>query len=247
MTVSVTGVSIKSPTGSVIADATINGNSGTVSLNGLSDNTQIRSIVIEATSGSSMLLTSLSSANTGSINLNRTLPGLNLDAQSLLGSAVGDNQVGLGTLRTIFGSSVTINGTLSKAGYTSASVSLTVNLGTGGSPVQSQWAEMSINNSTRTITATIKHDQLTTQLVGMDLFNFINNTAGVIPARVGTNGTTWYNPSDSSDLALLKSAVGTLVGKTWNNAELADLVGKQLYFKQNASDADNEKYTIIFQ
>ncbi|HWQ42532.1 MAG TPA: cell wall-binding repeat-containing protein [Desulfosporosinus sp.] len=107
----------------------VNGESATIDLSSDSNKLMLSSIQISASPANSTLqLTGF----TGQIlNDTFTLPNT-ITASDLLGSAIKDGDVSLGSMRALFGSSVTLNGTLTGPGNSGrvSSVSLTLNLGT---------------------------------------------------------------------------------------------------------------------
>lgn len=242
ISLTVGSINILGPSDSIIASGTFSGSSCTVDLAGKSPNTMITGIaVIGANEGSSLLLTGVNASSGYSATLNKTLsPSMKITPADLLGFPVPGDDISLSSLRG-FGSSITVNGTLSKTGYTSKSLSVTINL--GGSTVAIEWATLTLNDASNTITATIKADRLGTPVVGMDLFGLLYDKLGQIPDAVSTDGSTWRNPLDNVQREALKVDIAKLPNpdKTWGTLTLGDLVGKVMYFKKDAT-----VYTVLF-
>lgn len=125
---------------------TVNGTSYTYDLSSSSNSTMIRDIEISAVPvNSTLVLTQISSPKTGVVsgivtsptnpdnslmysNQTFTLPGT-ITMSNIFGNLITNGDVSVGSLRALFGSSVTFTGTLSSSGSSSSTVTLTINLG----------------------------------------------------------------------------------------------------------------------
>lgn len=124
---------------------TLNGTSATIDLSASSGTSTISSLQITGNpADSTLVLTGITSPKTGSISGTVTSPtnqsnSLLFSSQTftlpktitmsdLLGSSISNGDVSVGSLRTLFGSSVTFNGTISSSGNATSNVSLTFKL-----------------------------------------------------------------------------------------------------------------------
>lgn len=159
----------------------------------------------------------------------------------LFGGTISGGDVSIGSLRSLFGSYVTLNGTLSKSGYDSSDVSLTLNLGTSSGNLNNEWATMSINNTTRTITANIKASD--TLLSSIGIKDLLTSSIGVLPTYVKAGSSTWISPSSEEGRGDIRTAIGTMLGMSWSIATLGDLKGEEIQFK----DQNSNIWTIEFK
>ncbi|MCB8817610.1 cell wall-binding repeat-containing protein [Desulfosporosinus shakirovi] len=228
-----------------IADDTVNGTSGSADLTGFAGTQMVGAIDITASPEDSTLkLTSLVSPRTSTVTFdNKTFSVSNPITMSDLLPAIKNGDVSIGTLRDLFGSSVTFNGTLSKSGYSTSSVSLTLKLSSSVTPPNNEWVTMKINESTRDITATIKSGKGSTKLSTMGINNLLVNSGGVIPVSVKPDGGDWNDPTTTTGKAKIKADIETLVGTTWADATLSNLGNKKILFK----DQNNNTWTINFK
>ncbi|MDA8226444.1 MAG: cell wall-binding repeat-containing protein, partial [Desulfitobacterium hafniense] len=228
-----------------IADDTVNGTSGSADLTGFVDTQMVGAIDITASPADSTLkLTSLVSPGTGTVSFsNKSFSLSNPITMSDLLPAIKNGDVSIGTLRDLFGSSVTFRGTLTKSGYSDSSVNLTLNLSSTVTPPNNEWTTMTINQSTHDITATIKSGKGITKLSTMGINNLlVNSAAGVIPVSVKPDGGTWNDPTTTTGKAKIKTDIATLVGTTWAEATLGQLVNKKIFFE----DQNSNEWTINF-
>ncbi|WP_088188385.1 cell wall-binding repeat-containing protein [Desulfosporosinus sp. FKA] len=125
---------------------TVNGTSYVYDLSTSSNSTMIRDIEISAVPAhSTLVLTQISSSKTGVIsgtvisptnpdnslvysNQTFTLPGT-ITMSNIFGNLITNGDISVGSLRALFGTSVTFTGTLSSSGKSSSTVTLTINLG----------------------------------------------------------------------------------------------------------------------
>jgi len=228
-----------------IADDTVNGTSGSADLTGFVDTQMVGAIDITASPADSTLkLTSLVSPGTGTVSFsNKSFSLSNPITMSDLLPAIKNGDVSIGTLRDLFGSSVTFRGTLTKSGYSDSSVNLTLNLSSTVTPPNNEWTTMTINQSTHDITATIKSGKGITKLSTMGINNLlVNSAAGVIPVSVKPDGGDWNDPTTTTGKANIKTDIATLVGTTWAEATLGQLVNKKIFFE----DQNSNEWTINF-
>ncbi|MGC7870000.1 cell wall-binding repeat-containing protein [Desulfosporosinus sp. SYSU MS00001] len=224
---------------SELTSSTVNGTSGNANLVGFTNNDQrITSIKITANPADSTLaLTSLTSPSIGTLSFtNKTFSLSNpITMADLLGNAISGGDVSLGTLRALFGDTVTFNGTLSKSGYAASSVSLTLKLGSSTTTVlNNDWATMDVNSSTHVITANIKAGKESTKLSTMGINNLLMTSVGTLPTSVSTDGSQWFSPITQSQQ--IKDAIAALAGSTsWDSATLSQLVNKSIFFKDQSS------------
>ncbi|MDA8228429.1 MAG: cell wall-binding repeat-containing protein [Desulfitobacterium hafniense] len=228
-----------------IADDTVNGTSGSADLTGLANTQMVGAIDITASPADSTLeLTSLVSPGTGTVSFsNKSFSLSNPITMSDLLPAIKNGDVSLGTLRDLFGSSVTFRGTLSKSGYSDSGVNLTLNLSSTVTPPNNEWTTMTVNESTRVITATIKSGKGSTKLSTMGINNLVVNSFGVLPVSVKPDGGDWNDPTTTTGKAEIKADIETLVGTTWANATLGQLVNKKIFFE----DQNSNTWTINFK
>ena len=227
-------------------NADINGASTSVDLSAdsLSDK-RITSLQITAVpAGSTLQLTSLSSPKTGTVSFTNKSFSLSspITMQSLLGNAIQGEDVSISSMRELFGPYVTFYGTLTAANYTSSSVSLTLNLGTNSADLNNQWADITVDSSTRVITAVITAGN--TKVSSMEITNLFT-TAGVMPTLVSTDQTNWYDPTNQQ--TEIQSAIASLASNStgvtpWANLTLSQLEGKTVYFK----DQNHNIWTVNF-
>ncbi|MDO0824911.1 cell wall-binding repeat-containing protein [Desulfosporosinus nitroreducens] len=228
-----------------IADDTVNGTSGSADLTGFADTQMVGAIDITASPADSTLeLTSLVSPGTGTVSFsNKSFSLSNPITMSDLLPAIKNGDVSIGALRDLFGSSVTFRGTLTKSGYSDSSVNLTLNLSSTVTPPNNEWTTMTINQSTHDITATIKSGKGITKLSTMGINNLlVNSAAGVIPVSVKPDGGDWNDPTTTAGKAEIKADIATLVGTTWADATLGQLVNKKIFFE----DQNSNEWTINF-
>ncbi len=228
-----------------IADDTVNGTSGSADLTGFPDTQMVGAIDITASPADSTLkLTSLVSPGTSTVTFdNKSFSLSNPITMSDLLPAIKNGDVSIGTLRDLFGSSVTFRGTLTKSGYSDSSVNLTLNLSSTVTPPNNEWTTMTINQSTHDITATIKSGKGITKLSTMGINNLlVNSAAGVIPVSVMPDGGHWNDPTTTAGKAEIKADIATLVGTTWTEATLGQLVNKKIFFE----DQNSNEWTINF-
>ncbi len=230
-----------------VGSATVNGTSGTADLTGISNNDQrISAIQITASPADSTLtLTGIGSSN-GTMTFSDKSFSLSssITMDQLLGDAISDGDVSLGSLRAFFGTYVTFNGTLSKTGYTTSNVSLRLDLGTAaGAVLDNEWALMTVNESTREITANVKTGKGSTLLSTMGVYNLLSSSIGVLPSSVSTNTSDYYDPSSESGRTSIKAGIVTLIGSgTWETATLGQLDLETIRFK----DQDNNTWKLNF-
>lgn len=144
-------------------------------------------------------------------------------------------------VRSLLGSSVTITGQLACTGYSSSSVSLTINLGVANGPYVNQWVDVSTSGND--YTATVKSGMGTTTIVSIGLVNFLMETAGQIPSAVYFVDQ-WYDPNNLVEKSNLAADIATAVGKSWNQVTLDDV--KVLDFKFKKIGYDTE-YNLFIQ
>ncbi|MHB8073138.1 cell wall-binding repeat-containing protein [Desulfosporosinus fructosivorans] len=239
-----------------IVDFTINGVSDaltTVSASGMSgvaDLTQlpnsqlITAIGITSSPADGTLeLTSFSSPLTNKISFNKSFDlgtSSSITMSDLLGSAINGGDVSLGSLRNLFGSYVTFNGTLTKSGYTQSSISLRLNLTDSITTPENDWATLTVSG--HVITADIISGKADSSLSTMGLKNLLLTSGNVLPSSVSTNNAAWYSPISQSQE--IKDAIVTLCGATtWGDAKIGQLAGKDIYFK----DKNGTIWTITFK
>jgi len=245
-TASVTATAISaSLTGaqSPVSGTLTNGVSGTIDLSDpikFLDTAFITGIGITgAPAGSTLTTSSVVSTKLGTVSAVRTLSNISsIPVSSLLG---GDNaSVSLKSMRTLFGDSVTVIGTLACSGYTSSAVSLTISLGTSADDYTTDWA--TITKSGSTVTATITSGGTTIASIGP--VDFLTKTAGQLPSEV-TFDSVKYDPSVLNDRNNLVAAIAAEVGKPWASVTLNDVKVKGLQFTFKVS-GDGTLYSLIF-
>ncbi|SDH74218.1 cell wall-binding repeat-containing protein [Desulfosporosinus hippei] len=238
---------IKNGSANVIPVVTVNGTSKTADLTGITNPDQrITGIQINSDpAGSTLQLNSLVSPFLGTVSFSNKTFSLSspITMSNLLGGTISGGDVSIGSLRSLFGSYVTLNGTLSKSDYSSSSVSLRLDLGTSTGNLNNEWATMSINNTTHTITADIKAGEETTLLSTMGIKNLLTSSIGVLPTFVKAGSSTWISPSNEAGRESIRTAIGAMLGKSWGEAKLSNLRGKEIEFK----DQNSVEWTIVFR
>ncbi|AFQ46003.1 cell wall-binding repeat-containing protein [Desulfosporosinus meridiei] len=237
---------IKNGSANVIPVVTVNGTSKTADLSGITNPDQrITGIQINSDpAGSTLQLNSLVSPFLGTVSFSNKTFSLSgpITMSNLLGGTISGGDVSVGSLRALFGSYVTLNGTLSKSDYSSSSVSLRLDLGTSTGNLNNEWATMSINNTTHTITANIKAGEEDTLLSTMGIKNLLTSSIGVLPTYVKAGSSTWISPSNEDGREDIRNAIGTMLGKSWGEAKLINLRGEEIKFK----DQNSVQWTIVF-
>lgn len=198
----------------------------------------ITGIGITAPAGSTLTTSSVVSTKLGTVSVARTLSNISsIPVSSLLG--VGNSSVSLASMRTLFGDSVTVNGTLACTGKSSSSVSLTIELGSAAGDFTIEWA--TITTSGNNITATITDGGALLSAVGVT--DFLLSTVGEIPTEVTFNSIA-YNTTDAAGRAGLVNAIAADAGADWASMTLSDVVGMSFEFKKAG---DSTIYSLTIQ
>lgn len=215
-----------------------NGLSGTIDLSNTTeypDSALITDVSITAPAGSTLTTTSVDSDKFATVPVSKTLSNIGSIGISQLLS-INKTSISVGTLRAVFGSSVTVNGTLACTGYSSSAVSLEINLGTNPGIVPNDYVTIDTNGTT--VTAKIKTGQGGTLLATIGITNFISNTIGELPASVSTDNSNFESVATVAGRNAIINNIVVLIsmpGVNWNNATLADLSGKEIFFKKIGS------------
>jgi len=212
----------------------------TLNLEDLNDSALITKIIISASNGNTITTSSIVAPNIATINAVKTLSDIsNITISQLLGE--GNNNISLGTLRRNCGNKLTIHGTLSDSGNSSASSNVKLELILSADNafgfVPQEYIE--VTTMGRTVTAAIKSGKENTLIADLGIRNTILAYFGELPSYVGTSPSQLYLVSTQK--ANIASAIETLSGKSWDTIKLDDLVNKTIYFKKSGS---NELYTL---
>ncbi|HZK26028.1 MAG TPA: S-layer homology domain-containing protein, partial [Thermoclostridium sp.] len=206
----------------------------TFDLSGQDNSKRVSSLKIVATPQSARLVTS----KVNIIPISREIEDIsNISVSGLLGT--GKESVSLGTLRGLFGKTITIEGTLKKSGYEDLKVSLTIDLGTEEGTYPSDYLELIIDGNT--ITAAIKPGTDSTKLSQVGISALMNGLFGATPDKVSIDNKEWYSVANES--AKIQGIIANLGGgKSWSNVTLGDLANKQVFFKK--SEASGTVFTV---
>jgi hypothetical protein len=201
---------------------TVSGTTATVDLSSYNDADLVNAIKITAPANSTLTVTTAND-----LSVNKVLSNLdNVTAGSLMPGTSNTN-VRVGTLRNLFGPTLTLTGTLSCTGYANSTVTLTINLSaTAVVDVTNEYFTATANGTT--IDATIKAGKENNLLKNIGIRNLLLTQAGQIPTEVIVSGIS-YPVDQAADLQL---AIAVLAGGTsWNDAILGGLDGKTIQFK----------------
>ncbi|KLU62652.1 N-acetylmuramoyl-L-alanine amidase LytC precursor [Peptococcaceae bacterium CEB3] len=252
--VTISSFSVTSGTGSVGTGTVTGGTSGTVDLSSYPNTTMVTGLALNAPAGCTLTITQINSPKTGTVTLSKSLSSVSsITVSELLGGLISGGDVSLGSMRGVFGSQVSFTGTLACSGYTSSSVTLTMELGSTSGIINNNYATMSVSGNT--ITATIKPGMGTTRLSSMGLYSLLY-MAGQVPSWVTTDSSDWTSsthggaPSGSTGRQAIENAIVNLItpsapGTTWSTATLSQLAGKSIYFKKIGDATTVYTLTII--
>lgn len=216
--------------GSLKAALGNDGKNYTIELGTYANTAKITGIKMTAPTGAKLTVTSVVSADNTNVTMNKefTLPK-EIAVTELLS---GNSDVSLSSMRALFGSNVTVRGTLSCTGYSSSAVSFKMNLGTSdGANIPNDWVTVTTSNTK--ITATIKPGKGTTTLASIGIATFLEETVGELPEQV-TIGSTVCNSTDIDYHEKIKEALTSVTGNaSWSEVTLSNLVGKSIKFKKS--------------
>ena len=171
----------------------------------------------------------LETSKVNSIPINKKIKNIsNIPVSGLLGT--GKESVSLGTIRGVFGDTVTITGTLKKSGYDNLNVSLKINLGAEPGLYPSEYLELTIDGNV--ITAVIKTGKENVKLSEVGINVLMKEFFGTTPDQVSIDNVKWYSVADQSED--IKNMIAELVGTDtkWSEVTLVDLANKQVFFKK---------------
>lgn len=171
----------------------------------------------------------LETSKVNSIPINKKIKNIsNIPVSGLLGT--GKESVSLGTIRGVFGDTVTITGTLKKSGYDNLNVSLKINLGAEPGLYPSEYLELTIDGNV--ITAVIKTGKENVKLSEVGINVLMKEFFGTTPDQVSIDNVKWYSVADQSED--IKNMIAELVGTdtNWSEVTLVDLANKQVFFKK---------------
>lgn len=171
----------------------------------------------------------LETSKVNSIPINKKIKNIsNIPVSGLLGT--GKESVSLGTIRGVFGDTVTITGTLKKSGYDNLNVSLKINLGAEPGLYPSEYLELTIDGNV--ITAVIKTGKENVKLSEVGINVLMKEFFGTTPDQVSIDNVKWYSVADQSED--IKNMIAKLVGTdtNWSEVTLVDLANKQVFFKK---------------
>lgn len=210
----------KSVTGTVDAG----GHSGTINLKNLPDTDVFESITLTAQGVSKLVI---AGARSEKSNITYTPEfEFSSDVLTIPAAAFIPGGVSLSVLRGVFGTSVTVYGTVI-SGLTSYPVELTLNL--SDTPVTASWG--TYTKAGTTITATIKSTVLSNPILGSLSLDQIKALAaeavGKQPTGIATSETGTYHEL-SNDLTVLKATFKALFAADlhWETATFANLIAK---------------------
>jgi len=234
-----------------IVNATVSVSTATIDLEDYADSDEIYTVNITATpSGCTLYVESIEWGEDSESSVSRTVYDIDEIAISdLLGT---DNpEIGIGTMRALFGETVTVNGRLSKSGYQTKNVKLVMNLGELQGEALYDWVD--IEKDGTTIIATIKSGQESKKLVSIGIATFLMTAVGKLPSEVKI-GENEYIDVANENYEFIKECIyyeaypegffWTEEGNAWGNVEMSDLVGMDLKFKL---DDDSTEYTLVVQ
>lgn len=241
-TVAATGISATTSGGAL--SGSVSGTTATLNFTStpMADSITISAVEITgAPAGSTLAVSSVNSTKLGNVSLSRTINSItNIPISSLLvGSS--NNNVSLGTLRTLFENTITISGTLSCSGFNSSSVSLVLTLGpsVGNGNVPNEWVTVETNGTT--LTATIKStNKGLTKLSDIGIATFLTATIGQLPSEVRIGGAGLFKSNYTDIKSDIIAATGA---NSWTDITLNDLVGKTIEFKRSGDTATI--YTVV--
>ncbi|RJX24823.1 MAG: S-layer homology domain-containing protein [Dethiobacter sp.] len=193
---------------------------------------------------STLQITGISSPKTGPVSATRTVSFYSASATVAIADLLGFDQadIRLDTLRSVFGTTVTINGTLSATGYTSYTTPITIILGADPSaaPPVNDWVTLT-QPSTTELRATIKSGMGGTTLSSIGIATFLDATFNELPSEVKIAGNSWIAVTVGNYDAI-RTQLGAL-GTNWSNVTISDLVGKTILFKRPG--APTTVYTLV--
>lgn len=237
-------------------NARISGNIATIDFEDLNDTDEIYTVRITTEPADTILdVDSIQWGDFSESTVSRTVYNIGEIAISdLLGT---DNpEIGIGTMRALFGESVTILGTLRKTGYPSKSVKLVMNLGELQGEALHDWVHVEKDGTT--ITATIKSGQESKKLVSIGVATFLMTAVGKLPSQVKI-GDSQYIDVTQENYEFIKELIfyetrpfeeeGVSFwnedGSTkWGDVEMGDLEGIDIKFKL---DDDSTEYTLVIE
>ncbi len=211
--------------GKSIKGVLVDKNTAELDLSSFGNSKRVSSIEIVANPQDAELETS----KVNSIPINKKIKNIsNIPVSGLLGT--GKESVSLGTIRGVFGDTVTITGTLKKSGYDNLNVSLKINLGAEPGLYPSEYLELTIDGNV--ITAVIKTGKENVKLSEVGINVLMKEFFGTTPDQVSIDNVKWYSVADQSED--IKKMIAELVGTdtNWSEVTLDDLANKQVFFKK---------------
>jgi hypothetical protein len=227
--VAATAITVTVNGGSV--SGTVTNNTATVNLSACQDTDLLTVVSITAPAGSTLKL-----ATVNDLTVTNNISNLsNITVGSILpGSA--NTQVKLETLRSLFGNTLTLTGTLACTGYNSSNVTLTITLSSSAA-VDVTNDYLTFTTSGNSITAAIKSGKGATLLKDIGIRNMMNTEVGQIPTTVMSIPIE-QTANIQTEIAELAGGPGT----SWNDAVLSGLAGKSITFTAGSGAT----YTITF-
>jgi hypothetical protein len=146
----------------------------------------------------------------------------------------GQTSVSLGTLRSIFGEYIQVQGTLTAAGYNAYTTPIRVELA-GDTSLANEWVDVSYSGDT--ITAKIKSGKGGTLLKEIGIGNFLQYPFDKLPSAVKIGNNDWIDVPDG-DYASVKNEIKGQLAELGNasdwedeNFMLSSLADKSIKFK----------------
>lgn len=245
---------LESPEGDV-ARATITGNIATINLEDYDDSDEIWIVRITTVPADCILdVDKIQWGDFSESTVSRTVYNIaEIAISDLLGT---DNpEIGIGTMRALFGPSVSILGTLRKDGYAPKKVQLNMILGELQGESLYDWVHVQKDGDI--ISAYINTDYVDKTLASIGIATFLMTAVGKLPAQVKI-GDNPYRDVTQDNYEIIKEDIyyeayppeegngyWNLDGSNkWSEVTMGDLEGMDIKFKV---DDDSTEYTLIIE
>jgi len=244
--VSATAISLIKAGGAEIP-GTINGDTATFDLsdkNAYPDGLMITGMKIVCyPENCSLTIKSIVSANDWNSHEERNITNLsNITVSKLINSPIFGDDISLGSLRILFGNSVTVTGTLNCPGYISKDVSVTITLGTRPTELNTQLLTIKIMENPKEAKASIASAELITKPVaghGISslLLSFLGNDD--MPKKIKVNNGEWIDVTTSQGKVDAANAIAAAAGcSSWQELTFQNLIGLTIYVTKDDDTSD---------
>jgi hypothetical protein len=251
--VSATAISLKISGGSEIA-GTVTGNTAYFDLsdkNTYPDNLMIVGMKIVCNpSDCTLTITSVDSVNGWDSEEQRDIANLsNITVPQLTGTTIFGNDISLGSLRILFGSSVTVNGTLKRSGYTSKDLTLTINLGEYPEELNTQLLNIEMLSSKEANATIADPDLLDEYVSGRGISNLLLSLLGSddMPKHVRVDKDVtgvWIDVTSAEGKVNAANAIASAANTTWQEMKFADLIGLTILASRDDVPDESNAYIV---